>query len=271
MDASLKVQFWGTRGWISTPSLQTALYGGNTSSLQVLHGDLLVGVDAGFGICNWGEQLAKRIVEKPEPLEIHVFLTRFHWDHIQGLSFFHPIYSPSTRLHLYAPYPKAYTREKLEILFTSPYSPFSGLDSMESHIEVEEISKEICIGDLRVQVGEKSEANGVAYRFFVPDGSSLVVAAQSPSLPGFAAGTDLLILDAACTEAEEKAGYPGWGGGTYEQALSLAQASQAKRLICTRHGPYRTDKALFTASLQAGFVPAKEGEVYSVTLSTALV
>ena len=264
METSLKVKCWGTRSWISTPSLQTREHGGNTTCMQLLYGDILLGIDAGFGICNWGEELAQRIVAQQESLEIHLFFTRFHWDHIQGLPFFHPIYSPTTRLFLYAPHPKAYTQDKLEVLFSSTYSPFSGLASMQSQIEIIELQDAVTVGGLRMEVESAPDAQGHPYRCTAPDGKSVLIAAPGDHLLPFAAQADLLILDAVCSENEEKAGYPGWGGGTYEEALSLAQRCEAKSLLCTHHGPYRTDKELHRLGAELGFVATKEGVIYSV-------
>ena len=103
MDSSLKVKFWGTRGLISTPSIDTVEFGGNTSCIQILYDKRLIILDTGFGVSNLGEILMQRIIENKEPLEIFIFFTHFHWDHIQGLPFFHPIYFPSTTIHLYSP------------------------------------------------------------------------------------------------------------------------------------------------------------------------
>ena len=234
----ISLRLWGTRGWLSAPSLQTVEYGSHTTCLQILGEDVLVGVDAGTGLARWGELLAQQAAE----VEIHLFLTRFHTDHLEGLPFFLPIYSSSTRLYLYAPYPKAYTQENIERVFTCADPTFAGLDSLPSHIAIVEMREDVQLGDLRIQLGARGTAPGVPYSFTALN--RIVVASQGDQLVPFAAHADLLVLDAACTEAEKQAGYPGWDGGTYEQALAIAQACGAKELLCTHHGPYRTDKSL---------------------------
>jgi phosphoribosyl 1,2-cyclic phosphodiesterase len=54
---------------------------------------------------------------------------------------------------------------------------------------------------------------------------------------------DLLIVDTAYTQAE----YPnkvGWGHGTYETAIAMAERVRARRLLCTHHEPTRSDDDL---------------------------
>ena len=35
-------------------------------------------------------------------LKIHIFISHFHWDHIQGLPFFDPLYNPNFEIHFYS-------------------------------------------------------------------------------------------------------------------------------------------------------------------------
>ena len=133
---SLRVKLWGTRGLISAPGQETAIYGGNTPCVQILHKNNLIIVDTGFGCCNLGEELMERIVVNREELNIHIIYTHFHWDHIQGLPFFMPIYFANTTLNIYSPVPKKVTHSNLDILFDGSYSPFDGLMAMPSEIKI---------------------------------------------------------------------------------------------------------------------------------------
>ena len=86
MVSSMKIKFWGTRGLISSPKKETAIYGGNTSCIQIVYKNHLILIDTGFGVTNFGEVLMDRILKKNEELTIHIFFTHYHWDHIDRKS-----------------------------------------------------------------------------------------------------------------------------------------------------------------------------------------
>jgi phosphoribosyl 1,2-cyclic phosphodiesterase len=58
--------------------------------------DSLIILDAGTGIFPLAQQLLKQL-----PVQANIFMTHTHWDHIQGLPFFTPLYIPgnSVRIH----------------------------------------------------------------------------------------------------------------------------------------------------------------------------
>ena len=88
---SLRLQFWGTRGSIPTPGRNTVRYGGNTPcvELRTSEGWLII-LDAGTGIRELGRSLISRA--NGAPITGDIFLTHAHWDHIQGIPFFGPIF-----------------------------------------------------------------------------------------------------------------------------------------------------------------------------------
>ena len=57
-------------------------------------------LDAGTGIRALGYALAAEAAG--EPMTIHVVLSHFHWDHLQGLPFFAPLFSPGHDVRFYA-------------------------------------------------------------------------------------------------------------------------------------------------------------------------
>ena len=96
----MKIKFWGVRGSIATPGPTTVRYGGNTTCIEVRADDgTLVIIDAGTGI----HPLSYTLLGQ-QPVEANIFLTHTHWDHIQGLPFFVPIFIPGSVIRLHGAY-----------------------------------------------------------------------------------------------------------------------------------------------------------------------
>src|SRR5438270_10124287 len=83
---------------MATPGAGTVRYGGNTSCVEVRCCDEIIILDAGTGLRPLGLSLLKEF--KNRPLNLTLLLTHTHWDHIQGLPFFEPIYHPHCRLRI---------------------------------------------------------------------------------------------------------------------------------------------------------------------------
>ena len=95
----LYVTFWGVRGSIPTPGFATHRYGGNTACIEVRVGDHVYIFDAGSGVRPLG---AKITAEAEGPVELHMFFSHSHWDHIQGFPFFIPAYNPANTIRVYS-------------------------------------------------------------------------------------------------------------------------------------------------------------------------
>lgn len=92
----MRVRFWGVRGSIPVPGLNTVRVGGNTPCVEMETRDReVIIVDAGTGIRLLGLDLAKRPAER---LIGVLLFSHTHWDHIQGLPFFSPARLKSNRL-----------------------------------------------------------------------------------------------------------------------------------------------------------------------------
>jgi phosphoribosyl 1,2-cyclic phosphodiesterase len=117
----MKVTFYGVRGSVPTPGIRFARYGGNTSCVAAFpagSSDQVIIVDAGTGIRALGGDLLDSSIRK-----VHLFLTHFHWDHIQGLPFFAPLFDERFVVNIYAAHPSEATRELLTAQMTAPFFP----------------------------------------------------------------------------------------------------------------------------------------------------
>src|SRR5213594_3674906 len=88
--AGTLIRFWGVRGSVPTPGPATVRYGGNTSCVEVRAGGQIIILDAGTGLRLLGQRLLAEFGDRP--LNLTLLLTHTHWDHIQGLPFFPPMY-----------------------------------------------------------------------------------------------------------------------------------------------------------------------------------
>ena len=96
----MQVTFWGTRGSIAKAGPTTVRYGGNTAcvSVRTEAGTLLV-LDCGTGIHELGQVLTR----DGGRVDGHLLIGHTHWDHIQGLPFFAPLFQPGNVWHVYGP------------------------------------------------------------------------------------------------------------------------------------------------------------------------
>ena len=97
----MRVRFWGTRGSLAKPGPATVRYGGNTSCVEVRTADgTLIILDCGTGAHGLGQAI---MTEEPQPVRGHLLITHTHWDHIQGLPFFAPLFVLGNIWDIYAP------------------------------------------------------------------------------------------------------------------------------------------------------------------------
>jgi len=255
----IRVKFWGTRGSIPTPGAATARYGGNTSCVEVRCGESIFMLDTGSGAREFGLALAREFAGRQ--LDLHLFVTHTHWDHIQGFPFFVPAYIPGHRLTLYSLHG---TDKSLEKLFTGQ------MDASYFPVDLTDMQAELNFVELKggdVKVGESRITHtylnhpGVAIGYRIEyAGRSVVYLTDHENLcrhrgdnehnrrlealtTEFARGTDLYIREAQYTEEE----YPakrGWGHSTWVDAVDAAHEAGVKRLALYHHEPMHDDAAL---------------------------
>src|SRR5512137_2191100 len=93
-----RLKFWGVRGSVPTPGPTTIHYGGNTSCIEIRADGEIIILDAGTGLRPLGRELAAEF--NHQPLNLTLLLTHTHWDHIQCLPYFLPIYKPQNHVRI---------------------------------------------------------------------------------------------------------------------------------------------------------------------------
>ena len=251
----LLLRCWGCRGSIPSPGAATAGYGGNTSCLEIKVGGKRLIFDAGSGARPLGSKIQ---AEGPPPPSVDIFLTHFHWDHIQGFPFFSPLYGKGVRMDIHAPKQADVETRTLfagqlgPIYFPVPFS------AVAADVVFHDMNDGVWEGDgvsvraLRTRhpsftVGYRIEAMGKAI-CYVPDNE--MRADHYPVGEGwrarfleFVSGADVLFHDAMFTD-EEYAERVGWGHSTFRDALELAVEAGVRKLFFFHHDPERSDGEL---------------------------
>jgi phosphoribosyl 1,2-cyclic phosphodiesterase len=254
----VKMKFWGVRGSTPTPQIENLKFGGNTSCLEVQAGqhDPVI-FDAGSGIRALGQGLLDEA--KGKPIHARIFLTHFHWDHIQGIPFFKPLYGPDNRISFVSGSTGRPLQETLEGQMTMPYFPigFSQVAAKRDFHQMEK-GETVEANGLRISPfplnhpqgasGYRIEANGIVivyatdYEHGVPESDAI--------LRTYADGADVLICDAQYTPTEYEK-HRGWGHSTWQNAVMLARDARAKHLMLFHHDPDHDDTIMMQIAQNA--------------------
>jgi phosphoribosyl 1,2-cyclic phosphodiesterase len=247
-----RLRFWGVRGTVPTPAAATVRYGGNTSCLAVAIGErehLLL--DCGTGARLLGNALTTKAGGVPR--RFHVFFTHYHFDHVDGLPVFHPLYDPASTITFYGfgAHGRG-VREVLESLVRPPYFPVT-LADVPSKIDFVDLDgSPRTVGEVRVSSLPLNHPDG-CLAFRLEHGDRRIVyatdhehgdPATDRALIEFARGADTLIYDATYMQAEYEALRRGWGHSTWYAAVQNALAAGVGRLVLFHHHPEHTDDDL---------------------------
>jgi phosphoribosyl 1,2-cyclic phosphodiesterase len=248
----LKLRFWGVRGSVPTPVQRNMGFGGNTASLelQLPSGESIV-FDAGTGICELGPTLMTQSL-------IHLFFTHLHWDHLQGLPFFTPLYNPAASLRLYSSSYSSDLKDGLQSQMSRPYFPVDFENALSKREFVDMETSPIQVGGVKIRPFPLWHPNG-ACGYRIEAGGAVIVYATDrehghPELDAlfeeWAQGADLLIHDAQYTPQEFE-GRKNWGHSTWQEAVRVSQACGVKQLALFHHDPRHDDEAVARIEAEA--------------------
>ncbi len=246
-DFSLK--FWGVRGSIPAPGPETSRYGGNTPCVEVRAGSSLIILDMGTGARALGDTLKT-------PCSGYVLLTHYHYDHLQGIPFFTPLFDARNEFVFCGATREGRTvKDIVSGQMRTPYFPVTADMVFRARVSFQPIADgdTLALDKTTIRALEVHHPGGaLAYRID-HRGRSIVYATDTEHgtesdarLSEFSRGCDVFIYDSMYTEAEYhgRNGAPskvGWGHSTTERAVEAANAAQAKRLVLFHHEPLRTD------------------------------
>ncbi|HWU90600.1 MAG TPA: MBL fold metallo-hydrolase, partial [Kofleriaceae bacterium] len=205
----MKIRFWGVRGSIPAPGPDTIRYGGNTScvSVHTRSGGLVV-IDMGTGLMHLGNALMAGAFGKGSG-RAAILLSHTHWDHIQGLGFFPPVFVAGNQFTVWGP---GGSPEVLEDILDGQMDPnFSPLQSLKNFSATFDVRSITCgepfeAEGLRITAREHAHGKTTALAFRIEEDDRAFVYASdvgqpaadadpAPEAVAFYRGADVLLHD----------------------------------------------------------------------------
>ena len=276
----MRIRFWGVRGSIPAPGPETNRYGGNTAcvSVHTANGGLVI-IDMGTGLMHLGNTLMGQAFGKGQG-KATILLSHTHWDHIQGLGFFPPVFIGGNQFTVWGP---GRSSDRLEAILEGQMDPnFSPLQTLKNLSATFEVRA--------APFGETFEAEGTtvtahehphgattALAFRMEEAGRVFVYASDVGYPesgptpdaiAHYQGAHTLLHDSTYRPADQET-RRNRGFSSYEDACTAAIAAQVKRLVTFHYDQDYTDDDVdqivgecqrICAPHGIEVVPAREGD-----------
>jgi phosphoribosyl 1,2-cyclic phosphodiesterase len=291
----MKIKFWGVRGSIASPvttkqvrkkiedilekvspkdiqspdSIKRFLdkqsfssigtYGGNTTCIEVRDSqEKLYIIDAGTGLRELGNQLLPHGFGTGKGQAYWLF-THTHWDHLQGIPFFVPVYIPGNVFDIYTCVENLETKLAAQHMPTHFPVPFDYLKSTRNYHQFLENEK-IGIGNINVSAKSVRHPGG-NFSFKLEEGEKKFIFASDAefnldemenieSYLDFFHGADVLVFDTQYT-FEDSLNKIDWGHSSASIATDIALKAKVKKLVMFHHDPSYDDEKLDAVFLRA--------------------
>ena len=254
VSSRVVVGYWGVHGTLPAPGAAYIRYGGNTPCVSVeIGGEPLYIFDCGSGI----KRLSDSVMAAGGPrFSGRIFISHTHWDHINTVPFFAPLYLRGNQIEIFGPYQGDLTIER---------AVSAQMESVYFPVTVREFGARLVFRDLREETLEFGPVRidtmllshpgyCLGYRLSCRGRMICYITDNELYLPGdprhnpryieqlaaFVKGADVLITDTTYRDSE----YPSkvdWGHSCVSQVAELAARAEVKRLHLFHHDPDQTD------------------------------
>ena len=246
------VTFWGTRGGMARPGVDTLKFGGNTPCVSVeLSKDRYFVFDAGSGIADFGRALVKQA----RHYRFNLFLSSPRWEHVHGLPYFEPLRREGNDMVIHGPAGESSSLRAALAAHAAHVCRPVRFDDYASRPHFHEMGEgEYRVDGLRVTtLMLQHPAEALGYRLEADSGQVFAYLADNEIIPGdqraherlraFVAGADLLVHNASWFDHEYLKNR-GRGGSPLSEVAQLAADAGVRSLHLFRHEPEHDDEAL---------------------------
>lgn len=241
----MNVKIWGSRGSMPVSAKESVNFGGNTTCIHVEtdSGDDII-LDAGTGIADLGTQLYKR--KKIDRCSI--FMTHYHWDHMQGLPFFSLLHNKGCIIDVYGPGVDANNEPLVKIAFSQLFHPLHfplQLEYFGDRMFYHQVKPgdKFTLGSAVVEACKTNHPGEcLAYKVtdqkwsfaFTGDHEQVENSKICDNLEKFLAGVDLLIADGQYGILDYHK-HVGWGHSAMDVWPRIAKVNNIKHVVITHH------------------------------------
>ena len=248
------LRYWGVHGTLPAPGPAYTRYGGNTPCVSMeIGGEPLYIFDCGSGIKRLSDHVMAGGTER---FSGRIFISHTHWDHINTVPFFAPLYLRGNQIELFGPYQGDLPIERaISAQMESVYFPVT-VREFGARLVFRDLREErLEFGPVRIDtmllrhpgycLGYKLGCRGRTICYITDNELYLPTdprhdARYVQRLADFVRGADVLITDTTYRDHE----YPSkvdWGHSCVSQVADLAARAEVKRLHLFHHDPDQTD------------------------------
>ncbi len=258
VSSRVMIAYWGVHGTLPTPGAAYNRYGGNTPCVSVeVGGEPLTIFDCGSGIKRLSDFLLA--AHGTQRIAARIFVSHTHWDHINTVPFFAPLYQRGNDIQIFGPYQGDLTIERaISAQMESVYFPVT-VREFGARVTFRDLREEsLDFGAVRIDtmllshpgycLGYRLSARGRSVCYITDNELYLPSdkrhnARYFEALVNFVRGTDLLITDATYRD-QEYLSKVDWGHSCVSQVAHLAARAEVKRLHLFHHDIDQTDELI---------------------------
>jgi phosphoribosyl 1,2-cyclic phosphodiesterase len=242
-------------------------------------------IDAGTGIRRLGQELMTGPFGAGAGT-VHLLISHTHWDHIQGIPFFAPLYVKGNRINVYARQRDVHLKTIFSSQTEDPYFPIS-LDEVAADINYNALvdGQTFSIGGVQARCARLNHPFiAIGYRLDADGGSLAYISDTAPfdrilfghqfisrrpdpdaapsekeiaelrairdGVVRLCRGCDLVIYD-TMFRMKEYLARPHWGHSSPEHAIDVVREAGARCLALYHHAPDRRDEEVTRDQEQA--------------------